>query len=49
MGFLDDIDRAVDDGVNAFKMAIRENSYVSGCGSTELALGNRIIQLSKVD
>lgn len=29
-------------------MVLRQNSFVTGCGSTELALGNKIIDIGKV-
>ncbi|KAM8835216.1 T-complex protein 1 subunit theta isoform 1-T1 [Synchiropus picturatus] len=39
---MDDIERAVDDGVNTFKVLVRDNRLVPGAGATEIELARRI-------
>jgi len=39
---MDDIERAVDDGVNTYKALTKDARYVSGAGSTEVALASSI-------
>jgi T-complex protein 1 subunit theta len=40
--FLDDVERAVDDGVNAVKLATRDSRYVPGGGAFEIELASRL-------
>uniref|UniRef100_A0A2P2HX97 T-complex protein 1 subunit theta n=1 Tax=Hirondellea gigas TaxID=1518452 RepID=A0A2P2HX97_9CRUS len=44
---MDDIERAVDDGVNTFKGLCRDGRYVAGAGSTEIELSRRIEEYSR--
>jgi len=44
---LDDVERAVDDGVNAFKGFIRDPRFVPGAGATEMELSRRIQQFGE--
>lgn len=39
---LDDIERAIDNGVNAVKSLIRDNRLVAGAGATEIYIANEI-------
>lgn len=39
---LDDIERCVDDGVNAFKAMIKENRFLPGGGATEIKLASEL-------
>ena len=36
MNLLDDIERAIDDGVSCFKCLIRDRQFVAGAGATEI-------------
>ncbi|XP_053964002.1 T-complex protein 1 subunit theta [Anastrepha ludens] len=40
--FMDDIERAVDDGVNNFKCLTRDGRYVPGAGATEIELASEL-------
>lgn len=42
INFMDDIERAVDDGVNIYKAAVRDPRYVPGGGATEMELAKRL-------
>jgi len=42
MALLDDIERAIDNGVNAIKSLIRDNRLVAGAGATEMYIANEI-------
>jgi T-complex protein 1 subunit theta len=44
---LDDIERAIDNGVNAVKSLIRDNRLVAGAGATEVYIANEIQKYSK--
>lgn len=44
---MDDIERAVDDGVNTFKGICRDGRFVAGAGSAEMELSRRIEEYSK--
>lgn len=39
---LDDIERAIDDGVNVFKSLIKDARFVPGAGASEMALSTRL-------
>jgi len=39
---LDDIERAIDDGVNVYKGLLRDNRFVPGAGATEIELAKRL-------
>lgn len=42
MNFLDDIERAIDDGVNVFRASIFDNRFVPGAGSSETILATEL-------
>jgi T-complex protein 1 subunit theta len=44
---LDDIERAIDNGVNAVKSLIRDNRLVAGAGATEIYIANEIQKFAK--
>lgn len=39
---LDDVERAVDDGVNTVKSLVKDNRLVAGAGATEIHLASMI-------
>jgi len=39
---LDDVERAIDDGVNAFKNLVRDPRYIAGAGATEIQLAKEL-------
>eukprot|EP00296_Roombia_truncata_P007624 JP446069.1.p1 GENE.JP446069.1~~JP446069.1.p1 ORF type:complete len:556 (+),score=199.09 JP446069.1:22-1668(+) len=39
---LDDLERAVDDGVNVFKGALRDGRFVAGAGATEIEISRQL-------
>lgn len=47
LAVLDDIERAIDNGVNAVKSLIRDNRLVAGAGATEMYIANEIQKLAK--
>lgn len=44
--FLDDIERAIDDGINNFKVLSRDGRLVPGAGATEVELARQINQFA---
>jgi T-complex protein 1 subunit theta len=44
---MDDIERAIDDGVNVVKGVIRDSRLVPGAGATELELAKRVAELGE--
>ena len=40
--YMDDIERAIDDGVNTYKGITRDGRFVPGAGATEIELATRI-------
>lgn len=44
---LDDVERAIDNGVNAVKSLIRDSRLVAGAGATEIYIANEIQKLAK--
>ncbi|ELU09284.1 hypothetical protein CAPTEDRAFT_170370 [Capitella teleta] len=45
---MDDIERAVDDGVNTFKMITRDGRYLAGAGATEMELAKKISSFGEI-
>ena len=45
---MDDIERAVDDGVNTFKALTRDNRFVPGAGASEIELAKEISSFGEV-
>lgn len=37
---LDDVERAIDDGVNLYRSAIKDRRFVYGGGATEMVINN---------
>lgn len=44
---LDDVERAIDDGVNVFKMLTRDSRLVPGAGAIELSLAQQVNQFAR--
>nr|AWT57841.1 T-complex protein 1 [Chilo suppressalis]AWT57842.1 T-complex protein 1 [Chilo suppressalis] len=42
--YMDDIERAIDDGVNTFKSISRDGRFVPGAGATEIELAQRLLE-----
>ncbi|CAH0720058.1 unnamed protein product, partial [Brenthis ino] len=42
--YMDDIERAIDDGVNTFKGIARDGRFVPGAGATEIELAHQLLQ-----
>lgn len=42
--YMDDIERAIDDGVNTFKGLSRDGKFLPGAGATEIALAQRLAE-----
>ncbi|XP_073955546.1 chaperonin containing TCP1 subunit 8 [Choristoneura fumiferana] len=42
--YMDDIERAIDDGVNTFKNSARDGRFIPGAGATEIELAQRLLQ-----
>jgi T-complex protein 1 subunit theta len=45
---LDDIERAIDDGVNIVKVVSRDNRLVPGAGATEMELLKQLVIFGEV-
>jgi len=45
---MDDLERAVDDGVNTFKALSRDDRFVPGAGATEIELAKQISSFGEV-
>jgi T-complex protein 1 subunit theta len=45
---LDDIERAIDDGVNTVKAVTRDNRLVPGAGATEMELARQLMSFGEV-
>jgi T-complex protein 1 subunit theta len=44
---LEDVERAVDDGVNTVKSLVKDNRFVAGAGATEIHLASKIQEYAK--
>ena len=44
---LDDIERAIDDGVNTIKTLFKDGRLVPGAGATEISLGKKVQDFAK--
>lgn len=43
---MDDVERAIDDGVNTFKCLTRSPKLVAGAGATEIELARRLLEFA---
>ena len=46
--YMDDIERAVDDGVNVFKGVCKDGRLTAGGGSTEIELARQVVNVIDV-
>lgn len=44
---MDDIERAIDDGVNVYRSMLFDGRFVPGAGSTECILATRLEKIAK--
>jgi T-complex protein 1 subunit theta len=44
---LDDIERAIDDGVNAYKNLVKDGRFLAGAGAVEIELARRLAQFAE--
>lgn len=47
MNLLDDIERAIDDGVNVYRSLLKDPRFVAGAGATEAIISHRLQQEAK--
>lgn len=44
---LEDVERAIDDGVNTVKTLVKDNRMLAGAGATEIYLANKLTDFAK--
>nr|AAD34470.1 chaperonin-containing-TCP1 theta subunit [Tetrahymena pyriformis] len=47
INFLDDIERAIDDGVNVYRCLLKDGKFAAGAGATEAVLSHKLQQQAK--
>ena len=48
MNVLDDIERAIDDGVNTIKAVVKDNRLLAGAGACEVEVARRLLAIGEV-